>query len=408
VFLVPVAALLVLRFLDAELDGWGLVLRLGLLLGAQMLLSTELLFTLTLAIVAGFVMAFLLVPVVRRRLRALVLPLVGAYALAALLTAPFSYFILGGGRPPSGAEAFVADLANLVIPTMASLGGWWGRHLAVHWPANDAERGTYLGVPLLALVALFAWQRWRSPAGRFLLTGFLLAILCSLGSRLTVNGHQVLTLPWVHLAQRPLFRNVMPVRLMMFASLAAAVMTALWAASTRSPRALRVGLPLLAAVAIAPNLSWGGWARTPQVPPLFTTSLYRSCLGRGENILLLPFGTRGETMMWQARTGFWFRLAGGYVSPYPPRGYTTTEGIFRIATEEIPPDVGTGSVLQLVRLEHATTIVLDEREESLWGPVLHAFGHPQRAGGALIYRLPDAPPLRARCAEAARRRTAAG
>jgi hypothetical protein len=403
VFLLPVVALLIVRFVHDELTGRGLALRMGFLLAAQLLLSTEVLFTLTLALAAALVLALLLVPSARRPIVHMLLPLAAAYALAAVLTAPFVYYILGGGRPPSGAEAFVADLVNLVVPTMASLGGWWARHLETHWAANDAERGTYLGVPLLIVVALFAWQWRRSATGRWLVACFLLAVLCSFGSQLHVNGDAVLTLPWSHLALRPLFRNVMPVRLIVFASLAAAVMTALWAASSRSPRLLRVLLPALAALALVPNLSWAAWSRTPQVPELFTTGLYKSCLGRNENVLLLPFGTRGDTMLWQVRSGFWFRLAGGYISPYPPKGYTLTEGMFRVATEEIPPDVTTGGVLQLVRLKHVTTIVLDADQESLWGHVLRPFANPQRVGGALIYRLRDAPPLRARCAAAASR-----
>jgi hypothetical protein len=403
VFLLPVAALLIVRFVQGELAGRGFALRMGFLLAAQMLLSTEILFTLTLALAAGLALALLLVPAARRRIVQMLLPLLAAYALAALLTAPYVYYVLGGGRPPSGAEAFTADVVNLIVPTMASLGGWWARHLETLWAANDSERGTYLGVPLLVVVVLFAWQRRRSATGRFLVACFLLAVLCSFGSQLKVNGHVVVELPWSHLAVRPLFRNLMPVRLIVFASLAAAVMTALFAASPRPARLLRVTLPALAVLALVPNLSWGAWSRTPEVPALFMTSLYKSCLGRNENVLLLPFGTRGDTMLWQVRSGFCFRIAGGYISPYPPRGYTLTEGIFRVATEEIPPDVTTGAVLQLVRLKHVTTIVLDATQESLWGPVLRPFAKPQRVGGTLIYRLRDAPPLRARCAAAATR-----
>src|SRR5262249_7705995 len=50
VFLVPLAALVVLRFLEGELGAGGLVLRLGPLLALQLAFSTEVLFTLTLAL----------------------------------------------------------------------------------------------------------------------------------------------------------------------------------------------------------------------------------------------------------------------------------------------------------------------------------------------------------------------
>ena len=167
------------------------------------------------------------------------------------------------------------------------------------------------------------------------------------------------------------------------------------------PAWLRVVLPALAVLAVSPNLSWSAWSRTPEVPELFTTSLYKSCLGRGENVLLLPFGTLGDTMLWQVRSGFWFEDAGGYVTPFPPRGYTQLEGLYRIATEEIPPDVTTEDVVELVELKHVTTIVLDANQESLWGSVLAPLARPQAVGGVLIYRLLGAPPLRGGCAAAA-------
>ena len=94
------------------------------------------------------------------------------------------------------------------------------------------------------------------------------------------------------------------------------------------------------------------------MPSLFTTGLYKSCLGRGENVLLLPFGTLGDSMIWQARSHFWFRNAGGYISPFPPRRYQEFTGIYKIATEDSPPDVTTGDVLALVRLQHVSSIVL--------------------------------------------------
>ena len=138
------------------------------------------------------------------------------------------------------------------------------------------------------------------------------------------------------------------------------------------------------------------------MPRLFTTSLYKSCIGHGENVLLLPFGTLGDSMMWQARTAFWFRDAGGYISPYPPPSYTLLPGMFDVATEESPPEVNTGSVLVLVRVQHVTSIVLDAKQEDLWGRYLRPFARPQAVGGALIYRLRPAPGLRRACAAAAR------
>ncbi len=72
VFLVPLAGLLVIRYVEGSLDDRGLVLRLGPLLAVQFLLSTELLLTLTLALLVAWVAAVGLVSASRRRLAALV------------------------------------------------------------------------------------------------------------------------------------------------------------------------------------------------------------------------------------------------------------------------------------------------------------------------------------------------
>jgi len=404
VFLLPVAALLILEFVDGDLSRRGLALKLGLLLAAQMLISTEVLFVLTIALGLALALALLLVTASRGAIRRMLLPLAGAYGLGALLTAPFLYFIASGleFRAPTGAHTFVADVLNLVVPTMASLGGWWTKHVAAHFPANDSERGTYLGLPLLAIVVLYAWQKRRSPAGRWLVVLFLVAIFAALGSWITVNVRELTVIyPGAWLAAKPLFKQAMPVRLMVFAALAAAVMTAQWAASVARPAWLRIALPVLAVLAIAPNVSWAAWSRTPEVPRLFTTPMYKSCIARGQNVLLLPFGTLGDSMMWQARTDFWFRDAGGYISPYPPPSYTWLDGMRRVATEQSPPDVDTNDVLQLVRAKRVTTIVLDANYEKLWGPVLQPFTkRPQYAGGAWIYRLRGAPDLFVPCGNA--------
>ena len=389
VFTLPLAALLVLRFLEGNLSARALTVELAALLALQAYLSTELLFTLTLELGSALVLALAFFPPVRAQLVRLAIPLAGAFVLGAVLAAPLLYYALTGydTRPPIGSEDFVADALNFVVPTRASLGGWWSAALAGHFPATDAERGAYLGLPSVAIVCWFALRRWRTACGRFLVGSLTLVALESLGSWLTVDGQRVVTLPWVHLASRPLFDAIMPVRLSVYTALAAGVIVAIWAAST-SPRTwLRVVLAGLAVLAVVPNLTWGAWARTPAVPSLFTTGLYRSCLGHGENVMLLPFGPLGDSLFWQVDSRFWFRVAGGYISPAPPPPFTEPHSIEQIAASDLPPKVTARAVAQFARLKGVTAIVLDAREEPIWRPVLARLAHPQAVGGALIYRL---------------------
>jgi hypothetical protein len=88
VFLVPLVALVVLRFLEGELGGRGLVIRLGPLLAFQFAFGTEVFFTLALCLVAGLALGALTVPGRRGRIVSSLLPLAGAYGVCALLVSP--------------------------------------------------------------------------------------------------------------------------------------------------------------------------------------------------------------------------------------------------------------------------------------------------------------------------------
>ncbi len=96
VFLVPLIALVIVRFVEAELSGRGLMVRLGPLLGLEFLFSTEITFTLARAALVMVVVGSLLVPERRARLVALLRPLIGSGAIAMVLTALFVYYAIDG------------------------------------------------------------------------------------------------------------------------------------------------------------------------------------------------------------------------------------------------------------------------------------------------------------------------
>jgi hypothetical protein len=336
------------------------------------------------------VLAFAFLPEARARLRALVVRLAAAYGLAALLALPLVYFILSGldSRPLPGPEEFVADAVNFVVPPdPVALGVGWAHRIAQRFPTNDAERGAYLGVPALLIVSWFAMRRLWTPVGRFLLASLAVAALASLGSWLTVYGHRVVTLPWEHIAFRPLFENTMPVRLSMYTALVASLIVAIWSSASWDPLWLRILLPALAVLAIVPNLSLDAWARSPHVPAFFTEKRFESCLRPGENVLIFPYGPRGDSMLWQAENDFRFRLAGGYVSPKVPQSFTPTDAIAHVTTADNPAEVTTGGILELARLKSVTSILVDARRAEPWRSLLRRLPKPREAGGVLVYHL---------------------
>ncbi len=412
VFLVPLVALVVLRYVDGALDARGLVIRLGPLLALQLLFSTELLFTMTLALACSLAVGIVVAPSSRRRLVTLIAPIAVGYVLAAILTAPFVYYLLTGFQksaihPP---QDFLTDLLNFVIPTRLALSGHgWANPISSRFPGNDSERGAYLGVPALLIVALFAYKRLRTPGGRFLVASFLLAALAALGSELTIDGRTVLPLPWgrgvvplpwEHVAYLPLFDNVLAERLSLFVALATAVMVSLWTAAVREG-VLQWLPPALAILAIAPNPAAAGWVTPFSVPAFFTESAYRTCLSPGENILPLPVSFGGDANLWQVESGFKFTMAGGYVASGPPSQFVTSDVVGRVAYGNPVPAEEAETLITYIRAKHVTSVIVDKSERRLWSGALNRIAAPRDIGGVLLYKV--ASPVR-RCPHASSNR----
>jgi hypothetical protein len=386
VFLVPVVALVVLRYLNGELGRRRFAVYLGLLLGAQAGLTTEILATLTLALAVSWALAFWLVPARRERLRSLLVPTVAAYGIAALIASPLSYYALtdfNTGELGPTAE-FVTDPVNLVVPsTITAVGGTAARGISVHFPPNILEQTSYLGLPLLAIVALFLLRRRGEPSGRFLLVGFGVAILAALGSWLHVYGTRLVPLPWVALAHLPLFNNIYTVRLMLYAFLAAAVIVALWS-SGGAPRWLRIALPILAAISLAPSLGHHHWDTKLVVPAFIADGDYKRCLAPNENVIAIPYGYMGNSVLWQALSGFRFRLEGGSLGDQvQPFGGTT---VVRLTNDDVRQG-DADTVLQVARARGVGAILVDPTDPYPWSAVLAPIGKPTAVGGLLLYRV---------------------
>ena len=395
VLLLPLAALLVLRFLDRRLSGRRLIVEVGLVLAFQVLLSTEVTFTLTLAAIVALPLAFLLVPDRRLQIRALVPYLIGAYALAGVLTAPFLYYALTGFH-----HAFLisngpgTDLLNFVVPTPSTLpfGGWLSG-VSARFPGNPSEKDGYLGLPTLVVMALFAKDRFRTPSGRFLLAAVVVVFVAALGAKGAVAGRLVLNLPWMLVHNLPFFDNVLTGRLTAYLTLLAAVIVALWTAARR-PGLLRWLLPLLAVLAIVPDPRANGFAHTYGISPFFSGSAYRGCLRPNETLLLIP---QPEQVVDQAVDGFRFNLAGGYIGPGAiPQSYLEPPSRYSIAIgSAIPPDQ-IGALRSFIASKHVTSIVVEDYDYEHFAPTFNRLAEPHHVGGVVLYHVsgpaPPCPP----------------
>jgi hypothetical protein len=378
VFLVPLVALVCLRYVWGELDGSGLVARLGPLLAVQVSFSTEIAFTLTLTLAVCIVAGFALVPDARSRIGRMFAPVLGAYAVGAVLMSPLLYYLFTDFHREAvnaigPADLFGLDLLNLVVPTRLSLGGGWAHPISRHFLTGFTEGGAYLGLPVVIALGWLAVRGWRRPGVRVLFAALAVCLVASFGTYLHVRGHRVAPMPWEHIGYLALFNQVLPVRLSMYIELGAAVGVALWATSS-APRWARIALPALAVVFLLPDLGLNVWASRVAEPSFITAGTYKHCLKKGSNVLVLPFGEFGNSMLWQAQTGFWFRQAGGHLAPGPPKAFESLP----VATFGKP-----APLRDYIAEKHVDAVVVDERTGADWLPFLE--GAPERVGGVLLY-----------------------
>ena len=121
----------------------------------------------------------------------------------------------------------------------------------------------------------------------------------------------------------PALGDIVPYRLAAYSSLVAAVLVAVWIATTRGWIFSRpYVLPLLAIAALVPAVARASY---PSFHPsthvrlaFFSDGLYKTCLGSNETLAVFPFGA--DSMLWQAEAGFGFRLAANGLQPFPKYG----------------------------------------------------------------------------------------
>ena len=85
-------------------------------------------------------------------------------------------------------------------------------------------------------------------------------------------------------------------------------------------KAFGCGEAALGILFLLPNFSLQRlWRINPHVPAFVKNRVYTQYLYRNENVLLLPVEWTGRNVFRQAESNFYFRIAGGYLGPPPPR-----------------------------------------------------------------------------------------
>jgi hypothetical protein len=269
----------------------------------------------------------------RRTIARLAALIAVAYASALVLASPYLAYALQ--RYPSELtrqqSAYSLRVIRLILPSSDQLFGL--RPLVAYSNGlGPYSIDVYVGLPLLAVLLLLTVFAWHSRVTRLLVMTFVVVIALAAGPELIITDRPVFALPWGGLWSLPIARSAEPFRFIIFGFLILAVAMALWLAAPAAGRlaqAARWAVGVLALTAILADLPMFNPAMVApadrQVPaaaagrpagalPTFVSGrLYQRYLKPGEIVVVVS--QRGNAgMLFQADSGFYFRLAGGYVN----------------------------------------------------------------------------------------------
>lgn len=392
VFAIPLAVLLVLRRLQGGISPRRFVVLLTLVLVLQFLTSTEVFLTMTLLAAVALGAGALLVRGTRRSEVGWTTVLIGvAYLATGIVVSPYlaSFFASADHVPVFDfyPEVYVTDAVNLLAPTPLTALGWESfDELWSSLTGDISEQAGYFGLPLIAMMFGFAAAYRRTVAGRLLITVLVAAVVLSFGPTLHVAGKNTLgAMPWRPLGNLPLLEFVLPARLMVYAWLAAAVMASLWLA-TRAGWGRWV-LAGLAVLTLLPNVRGPFWNSPVERPEFFAEGLYREHIAPGANLVVVPYGVMGHSMLWQAESGMYFRMAGGNVGTRPPPDFGDWPVMDALFSGTPIPD-GPERLREFLGANGVDAVVVVQGTTGAWGEILAPLGPAESIGGVDLYRVP--------------------
>ncbi len=383
----PLMAYLVVLWWDEKIGTRKLVGLLALVMAAQFYLFLETFADMTVVLAVALLAGYALAgrsgrPAVARLIRLVSL----AYLLAMAVAAPYLWFALGHVPPGTRSSARTSlDPMSLVISGYGKAFklSWLYPHRALRPPV---EIGSYVGIPLLAIAAAMAVLTWSRKITRFLTVMLLFVIVAALGPVVRVNGHRLHGLLWKRLWYLPIVRDAFPARLMVFAFLALAVIMAIWLTGPSKRLWLRWLLALLAMSAVVANVPPLNLRSGPGVPSFITTGEYRHYLAPGATVVVVPANTGNAGLLWQAETGFYFRLAGGYLNHAVAHNVAVPLPVADLVRgTQTPRDIR--RFRSFVRTAGVSAILVEAGSSRSWQIIFARLGlKHQSIGGVTLYR----------------------
>jgi hypothetical protein len=336
--LFPLMVYLVVAWWDGTLRDRWFAAALALAMAVEFYTFTEAFLDMTLVWAGGLAIGFAVAGRAGWRRVARLAGLAGiAYAGAIVVASPYLYYALKHNQTTAVARQspeFSLRLVRLVLPAadkvfqLIPLANYSNR--LTWWDLDD-----YVGLPIILVLLALAVFAWRNRVSRLLLAGFVFVTALAVGPVLYIAGTPTFRLPWARLWSLPIARSDEPSRFIIFIALVLALALAVWLAipakATTASRLWLVARWALGALAIAAMLIDAPSAtpavnpvqprhQTPptmhpvnQLPTFLTHGLYRHYIKPGE-IVVVVSGRNNAGMLFQADTGFYFRIAGGFIN----------------------------------------------------------------------------------------------
>jgi len=324
-----------------------------------------------------------------------------------------------------GPNFWVSDLLGFIVPTKLqwlTLPPLLG--LRDRLTGTLIESSNYLGIPLIAVLAFISWRLWSDTRVRLVALVGVLAAMLSLCVTIHAAGHltfvpvAVLALAfpvfrrvlpgrlllyefliaWVAMAQVPPLTNMLPVRLTLFVFLMAGVLLAVFVdhlvhAQALRSRVLAGAVALLALAPLFPRLPYP--AAPVEVPAFFL----HSAIPDGSVAVIFPFvdPTHTPAVLWQAESGMRFKMPEGYafVPPgqgnvYPPPSATGAAGL-AIAVGTDPAGFPAGLQDQMrreLKAWHVRTVIVGPmaNQARMVAFITHVLARdPVQSGGVYVW-----------------------
>jgi hypothetical protein len=407
--LLPLIAYLALLWWEGRLKRTGFVIWMAVAFAAEFYTFVEAFTELAMLSVAALVLGFVVAGRAARPkvVRLAVLTAI-AYVGSAVLAAPYLFYALRNVQNVTRqSAAFSTDFASLILPRSDRL-------LGMKWLApsvgHDLNASSYVGIPLLLLLLGLAVFSWSNRLVRLLVLLFVVVIALAVGPNLIIDGKQAVHLPWGFIWSLPILKSAEPMRFIDFGYLVLSVALALWLAQlTKSKllRAARWGLGMLALAAIFANLptfaevvipptpkptDWKEAIPTAQlpdqIPTFFTEGLYKQYITPGETIVVVS-QRRNAGMEFQAYTGFYFKIAGGFINASLTKADALPAPVEDLS--HLPGEVGKERIADFesyIKSAHIGALVVERAWSEQWMYVFGKLGmKATTVGGVTVFQV---------------------